>query len=1107
MIQIYIDNKLIDLDNTNISLQKEFEDEVENIPTEVEYSYTVSIPATMNNKEIFGFTDTFDVADKFKRLYNADLYVDELLILSGKFKVTSIESGYYKGNIYNPKKKTISEILGDRNLNEIIPHYKPMNSLADFDKINNETCQLPLEEKAKTHHAIYGRLPWEWDCASADTLGYTCEQITDVHDNHVVFPYVLYGLPMNNPDEISADMDIYTQDLEYKKHNISDDTIFPAFNVVSVLKDIFKTEGYNLTGNVIDGNNKDFYNGLYQTFQYSYDDYKKNKDVPFYCHIKGLYWNYYHILNEDEDRYTVSPSLETMTLFDAPEFTWDFTDDDSKGNGNFIYGVDNPWTPGITSDGIFGRIIWDRSSDDKHMFAKGSKDDNTGTIIIPRSGWYKVRLKGEMNYPFRGGQILTGVKAVWKGDYFNPDTWRFEPTGDMIVGGTTDEADNTTLAEQPFEIHLKRGYPKENPRFYSFNSFTPMNAVEYYEDKSVILEGNGMTYLKIPDGEAQRRYAKNGSAAYVKQIGDYSGNEFICGARLGGAWFSSQWGCGYYGEARRPNRVFGQGVGLALPDPTKMVATAYYDNQNLTAPYKRDINPKYDGWFLKMADASTNTLHEYADKTAQCLVRADSYTNFLGYNTLVGDEGSYRWDTTSNYGAVSWEGADACSASTGFRGGQNEYKGEWDTNTVVWLNEGDTLYLEVLIPVHHGGKYQEPDCGDHSEWYDQINWVNGIDLSYDVFVGFLNGDKDWMPRPDDGIDTFDNLKKHRLTNVNQFLPTMKCNDYLEKFLKTFNLQLTMKDSKTFSIDTIGGGTMMGNVIDIDKICNIDDAEFKPLKSDSIMEYKWKIDTSETGYAQGNQSPHRTNYSDSVSDAAWYESGYTGEETIVNDANSSGTVKKIEAPWSYNWYKTIHFLHNYENPPITEEFSDISVITDASIWKNGMTFAAAAKEMPKTSKTMRLFTLKRNKNMDNKQYSYINFKYDEKFINDSVEEHGYYISGDKGVDKVCNLVIPSNYFETIDLTKNKHRLHLDYKIMNNAYDGEVYNQSLMDVFFSRNVKGGYDIEVPIKLSNEDYQKTKQGTLYKLHDGLYKVKSIEGHDVNKKNDSTLTLTTLK
>lgn len=1105
MIQIYIDNKLIDLDNTNISLQKEFEDEVENIPTEVEYSYTVSIPATLNNKEIFGFTDTFDVADKFKRLYNADLYVDELLILSGKFKVTSIESGYYKGNIYNPKKKTISEILGDRNLNEILPHMKPMNGLDDFDKINNEVCYLPLSMADRRLHPVYGRLPWEWDCASADTLGYTCEQITQVHDNHVVFPYILYGLPMNNVEEVSSEMDIYTQDLEYKKHNISDDTIFPAFNVVSVLKDIFKTEGYNLTGNIIDGNNKDFYNGLYQTFQYSYDDYKKNKDVPFYCRIMGGYWNYCY--DAPNDIYNSSPTLEIMTLFDAPEFTWDFTDDDSKGNGNFQYGVDNPWSAGYKDQSNEFSSIWGLD-DEKHMFVKGSGDEHTGTIIIPRSGWYKIRLKGNMQYPYTGDQILSGVKAIWKGNYFDPQVWRLEPTGEMVIGGTTDEADNTTLAEQPFEIQLKRGYPKENPRFYSFNSFTPMNAVEYYEDKTVVLDGNGMTYLKIPDGEAQRRYAKNGSAAIVKQIGDYTGNEFICGARLGGAWFSSQWGCGYYGEARRPNRVFGQGVGLALPDPTKMVATAYYDNQQLTAQYKRDVNPKYTGWFLKMADASTNTLHEYAEKTAQCLVRADSYTNFLGYNTLVGDEGSYRWDTTSNYGAVSWEGADACSAHTGNRSGDDaEHRGEWNTNTVVWLNEGETLYLEVLMPVHHGGKYQEPDCGDHSEWYDQINWVNATNVFYDLSIGFLNGNKDWIPRPDDGIDTFGNIKKHKLTNVNQFLPTMKCNDYLEKFLKTFNLQLTMKDSKTFSIDTIGGSSMMGNVIDIDKICNIDDAEFKPLSSDSVMEYKWKIDTSETGYAQGNQSPHRSEHSDSVSGSPWYESGYTGEETIINDANSSGSVKKIEAPWSYNWYKTIHFLHNYENPPITEEYSDISVITDTDIWKNGMTFAAAAKEVPKTTKTMRLFTLKRNKNMDNQQYAYINFKYDERAEGGYLDEFDFWKPSGEKVDKICNLVLPSNYYETIDLTKNKHRLHLDYKIMNNAYDGEVYNQSLMDVFFTRNVKGGYDIEVPIKLSNEDYQKTKQGTLYKLHDGLYRVKSIEGHDVNRNSDSTLTLTTLK
>ena len=97
MIQIYIDNKLIDLDNTNISLQKEFATEIENIPTDVEYSYTISIPASLNNKRVFGFVDTFDVGQKFSRIHNADLYVDEVLILKGKFKMTSIEEDVFKG--------------------------------------------------------------------------------------------------------------------------------------------------------------------------------------------------------------------------------------------------------------------------------------------------------------------------------------------------------------------------------------------------------------------------------------------------------------------------------------------------------------------------------------------------------------------------------------------------------------------------------------------------------------------------------------------------------------------------------------------------------------------------------------------------------------------------------------------------------------------------------------------------------------------------------------------------------------------------------------------------------------------------------------------------
>lgn len=1078
MIQIYIDNKLVDLDNTNISLQKEFEDEVENIPSEIEYSYTVSIPATLNNKEIFEFVDTFDVANKFKRLYNADLYVDEQLILSGKFKVTSIEDGYYKGNIYNPKKKTVSEILGDRNLNEIIPHYKPMNSLSDFDKINNYVCDLSKDND---------RLPNEWNNT---THPETADKNADVKDNHVVFPYVLYGLPMNIPEEVSVDADIYTQDLQYGKHSITEDKIYPSFNVVSVLKDIFKTEGYNLTGNIIDGNMKDFFGGLYQTFQYSYNDYVKNKEVPFYCKVSGSYTNHdfidvgeFGVLN-----YAVPSTLELMELWSTDSWRCE-QGDDVDHDGKFYYGVDNPWSAG-SKGGSFANIS---TEDEKHMFVRGTEDEQTGTLIIPKSGWYKIKLKGRMTYPLKNGKRISGVSLV-------PGIGYVYDESAVGVGGTQDEADCTDLSEQPFEIQLKKGYPKEHSTLYSFNSFVPCVPTDYIEDNSVAMEEHeGQTYIKIQPNENQRRYGKNGKTTYINDYSGFQTNDFICGARLGGAWFSSQWTPAGHGNFQRKNRMMAMGAGLALPDPTKAITIKQYNDEPLSGNYKAGQG-KFDGTYFQIASKNSNATNEYAEKTAQCLVRKDSYSNFEGYNTLKKtNDTTYSWDTTSNFGAVQWEGAESSSAFT-----YDKWSGDWDVNTCVYLEQGDTLYLEVLVPLHTAGSYRHSTAFRASKWEDREDWVNGLKMSYTLLVGFLNSNKDWKPKPDDGIATFDGLAIKKLTNVNQFLPTTKCNDYVEKFLKTFNLQITRVDSNTFSIDTINGGNLIGNVIDIDKMCNIDDAEFKPLKSDSIKEYKWKIDNTETGYAQGNQSPYMSGHGESISSSTYYQSGYTGSEIIENDLNSSGSSKKTEAPWSYNWYKSIHFLHNYTPTPITEEYADISVISESDLWKDGMTFAAGGSETPQTSKTMRLFTLKKNQEMRNNMYSYISFKYDESPIKAN-EDIGALILGYK--DMVCNLVLPSNYYETYDIDNSKHRLHLDYKIMNNNYDGRCYNQSLMDVFFNKNVQGGYDIEVPIKLSNADYAATKQGTLYKLHDGLYRVKSIEGHDVNKKNNATLTLTTLK
>lgn len=1036
MIEIYIDNKLVELDNTNISLQKEFSDEVENIRTDIEYSYTISLPTSMTNKEIFGFVDTFDVGNKFARLYNADLYVDNTLILSGKFKMTSIDEEHFKGNIYSPKKKTISDILGDRSLNEIKPHLKPMNGLGDFDKTNNKVCEIPSEE-ARTLEYAWGDNPnWE-----------------EISDNHVVYPYVLYGLPMNIAEE-NSDLDIFTQNLEYGKHSITEDKVFPAFNVLSVLKDMFATEGYNLVGNIFTGENEMYFNNLYQTMQYTYSDYVEKKEVPFFCHIEGNYTNYKNA--------KTSRTLEEVQMWDEGEFTaWD--GDDQSQDGKFMYGVDNPWSCGSDNN----TIIISESGDTKHMFQRGSADANTGIVIIPKSGFYRINLKGKMEYPWKGDQRV-----------YNDDR--------VTVGGTQDRADCTDLSEQPFEIQLKKGSPQESPKFYSYTFLVPNNAMEYSPDNTAFMDCSD-TYVKLGESNANRRFPKNGKTMQIKETSAQSINDFICGARLGGSWFSGQWGPAGQGWFQRPQRFCAQGAGLALPKTTNTSVKVLKDDVQQCHPVKADFDQpwkKYYGTYLQVCEEDNNKKYEYAEDTAFCVVKQNdnysSFSNFEGWNVLTGNGTTYQWDTTSDVGKVTYEGASSSSART-----ISKYEGEWDVNTVVWLEKGDTLYLEALMPYHTKADYEHSTWLRGSEWYDFEHWINHTQIDYDLQIGFITSKKDWKPIAGDGVKDWDYISTPKLTNVNQFLPNIKCNDYLTKFLKTFNLTLTAVNANTFSIDSSVDGSLMTNVIDIDKLVNVSDAEFKPLKSDSVKQLTWKNDLSETGYVQGDNSP----YGDEEK-LPWQESGYTGNYTIVNETNTSGSINKNESQWSYNWYKGIKFInapldtnvlgvYDEDGRPPFSGITAVPVICDSNMWKDGSSYYTYGDEAPQTSKTSRLFFLDMYRYMP----GYIVFIYDSEDV------------GGKPYNYYCNLIIPSN-----TLAYNR----LDY----NKYQNKVFpTKSITERFFNEKINGGYDIEVPVKLTNQQYADVKQGTLFKLNDGLYRVKSIEGHDVNMEDDSTLTITTLE
>lgn len=1005
MIELYIDGKLADLnENVGIRLQKEYSSDGKSV-TDAEFSYSLELPITDNNKVIFRFADTFDVSGKFNRTYDAKLYSDSSMILDGKFKLSEISlSEGYKGNLYSPKRKNISDILGDRTLNEIQEHYKMLGTMDDLTKTNNYVANLDAQNLPPSEY----------------------------QDRHVCFPYLLYGVPYNAKKEAAeASLDMFTQDLEYGKHTISVDNSYPAFNVLSVLQDVFATEGYKLIGNIFsDLRFKD----LYQTFQYDYNKWRTDKMTPYFLDFNCNYGNY--------KNYVISKTMRQDAMWEE-EAVDDIGTDNSHFNGYYNAGIDAPLIAGKWNTEI------NVNSNDQNMLTKGESTDSY-VIRVPQSGWYRIKCTGSMDYPQSSSANTVQDNSE-------------------RVGGTTDEADCTDLSQQPFEFHIVKGRAMEDPKLYSFCSFTCGMPTEYKKDVSVkyhtsdiprnILDAldiypDPICIIELQTEETQRKYPKNGKTMLINDYSGYDTKALIGGARLGGAWFGGEFGPAYYGDLQREYRFALRGAGLALPRADRNLTIIGLEN-----------DPQHKYFYL--ATSGDNKSYEYAENTA--LVMAPKrfndkqvYANFEGYNTYQ-TNGS--WDTSAT-DAVTWYGADNSSAMGGYKN-----SGSWTINTCVWLEEGDQVDFEVVMPVHTSG--HRKCC--HSRWVNRVDWINITNVRFNYQMALVNIDEEWVPTQESPIKGFSDVTGGTPTNVNQFLPTTKCNDYLNGFLRTFNLTLTMPYDGVFSIDSHVEETLETNILDLDKYAHPYDASFHAVDAPSRRQLGWKINKDEVGYKIGNTSPYSV-----LSNVPWDVSGYDGSITIENEANTDGSVEKTESPWSYSWYRTIKFING---KGLTPMFARVNTLASANDWKENVNWNTVdAKNI--SNRPMRLFYL--DNDAETGMYRYIEFPYAKEGTSNF---------------KNARLLLTSNYMEkrTIEGTS---RYYLDYN--DNAV--QEPNKTITDSFFSIQMPYQYEVEVDAYLPNDVYAQINGGTLVKFNGGLFKIVKVEGHDIEGESPCTITMRTL-
>lgn len=206
-IELYIANKLCDLEKSDLSirLKRQFINPTELNTKDAQKSYTISLPSTPNNDKIFRYKNVEETDSKFSIYPDARLYVNGILILEGKFRLTEITRDSYKGNLGVPAPLTVKDVFGERKMNEVDSWI--MNDFFREESLTNINTTPDKDGSPR---------PW-------------------------IFPLALYQALPGGYNNISN-----------KQFRLED--FPPSFNCIRMLEHFFGSAGYNLSGTALADN-------------------------------------------------------------------------------------------------------------------------------------------------------------------------------------------------------------------------------------------------------------------------------------------------------------------------------------------------------------------------------------------------------------------------------------------------------------------------------------------------------------------------------------------------------------------------------------------------------------------------------------------------------------------------------------------------------------------------------------------------------------------------------------------------------------------------------------------------------------------------------------
>lgn len=449
-IEFYINDRLLDISDSKslgIKLSRQIFKPAEFTSKDSQMSYKITLPNTPTNNEVFNYTNIEEVKDKFNYEYDAKVYVDYILIFDGKFMLNEITESKYVGNLYIPAYKSVKDIFGDR-------------------VMNNPSSN---SEKNK----------WIFKVSNSSDITAWNKKVLSNFDSNIssdcLFPYILYGLipkvPINPDLWVNGEQvgDYSAKDLYDKYARLGYEDIAPSFNVLNTIKHIFKANDLNISGTAFDD---DRLKHLYMSYsnpseyiqEWNYGDLATinvNGNYTMADKSGSNYWNFERQIDLNEDGYGKYYNID---LFNCNRSNLNYTDTGTN-------------------------VIYNEFSDSDNRTRKNLN------IIIPKDGWYKVRLSGSLILNNEGTSLA------------------FHDNGKRFTGTTQSRANrHNRFYRSSYEIQLLRDYGEGD--FNAGNIVGKYNEPNFPQNKD-----------SIP------RYYPEAGGAMV--IDPQTNQNFICGLHWG----------------------------------------------------------------------------------------------------------------------------------------------------------------------------------------------------------------------------------------------------------------------------------------------------------------------------------------------------------------------------------------------------------------------------------------------------------------------------------------------------------------------------------------------------------------------------------------------